>query len=118
MVGNRMDGKAGIGQGIAPDAKLHVFDLKPGNGGMSDPGAARLFASIYNNGNGAKVHNGSWGRSGRPYSSHCQDWDGSLSGEYEDLLYVSSAGNTGGGARTVKNPADCKNTITVVSQCT
>ena len=118
MVGNRMDGKVGIGQGIAPDAKLHVFDLKPGNGGMSDPGAARLFASIYNNGNGAKVHNGSWGRSGRPYSSHCQDWDGSLSGKYEDLLYVSSAGNTGGGARTLKNPADCKNTITVVSQCT
>lgn len=112
-MGNRPDGKADKGQGIAPDAKLHVFDMKPGNGGMSDPGAKRLFASIYNNGNGAKVHNGSWGRSGRPYSSHCQDWDGSLSGEYEDLLYVVSAGNTGGGARTVKNPADCKNTFTV-----
>ena len=112
-MGNQPDGKADKGQGIAPDAKLHVFDMKPGNGGMSDPGAKRLFASIYNNGNGAKVHNGSWGRSGRPYSSHCQDWDGSLSGEYEDLLYVVSAGNTGGGARTVKNPADCKNTFTV-----
>jgi len=116
MAGDRLDGKVDIGQGIAPDAKIHVFDMKVGDSGMSDPGAVRLFASIYNNGNGAKVHNGSWGRSGRPYSSHCQDWDGSLSGEYEDLLYVVSSGNTGGAARTVKNPADCKNTMTVVSQ--
>lgn len=97
MVGDRVDGKSDVGQGIAPDAKLHVFDMKPGDGGMSDPGARRLFKSIYNSGNGAKVHNGSWGRSGRPYSSHCQDWDGALSGDYDEVLYVVSAGNTGGG---------------------
>lgn len=97
MVGQRLDGKSDIGQGIAPDAKLHFFDMKRENGGMSDPGALRLFESLYNNGDGAKVHNGSWGRSGRPYSTHCQDWDGALAGDFDEVLYVVSSGNTGSG---------------------
>ena len=78
---------------------------------MSDPGALRLFKSFYNNGSGAKVTNGSWGRSSRPYSSHCKDYDTALT-QFDEVLYVASAGNTGSlGVGTVKNPADCKNVM-------
>ena len=82
---------------------------------MSDPGAMRLFESFYNYGNGDKIHNGSWGRKGRPYSSHCQDFDGALS-YHDDVLYVASSGNVGGNPSTVKNPGDCKNTLSLGSK--
>uniref|UniRef100_A0A7R9VD54 subtilisin n=1 Tax=Pseudictyota dubia TaxID=2749911 RepID=A0A7R9VD54_9STRA len=105
--------ETGDADGIARDAKIHFLDLKMGSGGMSDPGASRWFESIYNGGRGAKVMNGSWGRSGRPYSSHCANYDGALF-ENDDVVMVTSAGNKGdGGPRTIKNPGDCKNTFAV-----
>ena len=40
--------------------------------GMLNPGAETMFKSLYNNGNGAKVINGSWGTNYRAYSDFCQ----------------------------------------------
>ena len=39
---------------------------------MLNPGAETMFKSLYNNGNGAKVINGSWGTNYRAYSDFCQ----------------------------------------------
>ena len=82
-----------------------------------DRSAARLFSSFYNSGEGAKIAIGSWGRNYQSrYSPDCQDVDAALS-IHSDVLYVASSGNDGdsgsGPWRTVKNPADCKNTLAV-----
>jgi len=79
--------------------------------------AARLFSSFYNSGEGARIAIGSWGRNYQSrYSQDCQDVDAALS-LHSDVLYVASSGNDGdsgsGPWRTVKNPADCKNTLAV-----
>ena len=70
-----------------------------------------------NRGEGAKIAIGSWGRNYQSrYSPDCQDVDAALS-LHSDVLYVASSGNDGdsgsGPWRTVKNPADCKNTLAV-----
>ena len=104
------------GSGVAPDAKLHFFDMAVGDSVVYDPGVARLFNSFYSNGNGAKIHIGSWGRNYQSvYSQDCQDIDEALF-IYEDVLYVASAGNDGDREnpwRSIKNPADCKNSLAV-----
>ena len=35
------------GSGVAPDAKLHFFDMAVGDSVVYDPGVARLFNSFY-----------------------------------------------------------------------
>jgi len=106
--------QTGIADGIARDAKIHFMDLKTGTGGMSDPGSKLWFESFYHNGKGAKVANASWGRSGnRPYSTHCVNYDGALF-DHDDTLLVTSAGNKGNdGPGSMKNPGECKNTLSV-----
>jgi hypothetical protein len=75
-------------------------------GGYADPGPSALLGSIYNNGKGAKITNGSWSSTFRPYSSRCRIYDQALYSQYPDLLFVSSAGNFG------KNqPNSSRNTI-------
>jgi len=105
------------GSGVAKDSKISFFDMAIGSSSVYDPGAARLFSSFYNNGKGAKVTIGSWGRNYQSrYSQECQDVDAALH-IHEDVLYVASSGNGGDSGstswRTVKNPADCKNTLSV-----
>ena len=103
------------GTGIAKDAKISFFDMAVGSQSVYDPGVARLFSSFYNDGNGAKITIGSWGRNYQSrYSPECQDLDAALH-LHDDVLYVASSGNDGDRSlwRTVKNPADCKNSIAV-----
>jgi hypothetical protein len=72
-----------------------VTDLQVQNRGFSDPGPSVLFSSFYNGGKGAKVTNGSWSSTFRPYSFRCRMYDQALSTQYVDVLFVSSAGNFG-----------------------
>lgn len=75
-------------------------------GGYADPGPSVLFGSMYNNGKGAKITNGSWSSTFRPYSLRCRLYDQALFSQYPDILFVSSAGNFG------KNqPNSSRNTI-------
>lgn len=95
---------------------MSFFDMEVGSTGIQDPGVSRLFASFYNSGNGAKVMNGSWGRSyNGVYTSFCRDYDSMLRSNYADVLFVVSAGNTGIGSieSSIQNPADCKNALAV-----
>ena len=108
-------GAYNAGSGIAKDAKISFFDMAIGTNAVYDPGVARLFSSFYNDGHGAKVTIGSWGRNYQSvYSQECQDVDAALH-LHEDILYVASSGNDGDTRswRTVKNPADCKNSLAV-----
>lgn len=112
IAGKPFQGTSPVGNGVAEDAKLAVFDFAISASGSFDPGVDRLFASLYNNGKGAKVINGSWGRQGSGvYSAECRDMDDALA-QYEDILYVASAGNMGSW-RTINSPADCKSTLAV-----
>jgi subtilisin family serine protease len=113
---NGIDDEVGYADGVATGAKLSFFDMEVGDAGIQDPGVSRLFESFYNGGSGAKVMNGSWGRSyGGVYTSFCRDWDSLLRSKYPDVLFVVSAGNTGIGAveASIQNPADCKNAMAV-----
>jgi hypothetical protein len=105
--------------GIAEDAKLHVNDLSVSGSSLTIPGDPRnLFKSMYNNGNGAKIANGSFSTRYSVYKTSCRIYDNYLYGDYQDILYVASAGNegsSGGTSRmnTIGNPAACKNTLAV-----
>lgn len=88
------------GSGIAKDAKISFFDMAIGSSSVYDPGVARLFSSFYNNGQGAKVAIGSWGRNYQSkYSQDCQDVDRALH-LHEDVIYVASSGNGGDSGST------------------
>ena len=118
-------GKASSGDneanGIAEDAKLHIFDMSTKeNGGYYNtrglPYAA--FNSMYNNGNGAKIANVSWSTKYSTYRTSCRMYDDLLYGEFQDVVFVASAGNDGGNPslntsqmNTIGNPAACKNTL-------
>ena len=113
---NGIDNEVGFADGVAPGSKLSFFDMEVEAQGIQDPGVRRLFESFYNTGKGAKIMNGSWGRSyGGVYTSFCRDWDSLLRSKYSDVLFVVSAGNTGIGAveSSIQNPADCKNALAV-----
>ncbi|KAL7536115.1 hypothetical protein ACHAXR_006924, partial [Thalassiosira sp. AJA248-18] len=119
---NGKDEQAGHADGTAPGSKLAFFDMENGYFGISDPGVDRLFSSLYNptsnsNKGGARVINGSWGRSynGR-YTNFCRQYDAALRNDYPDLLFVVSAGNTGrSGKSSIQDPGDCKNPLAVGS---
>ena len=120
-VGKRsFDGRVesnGYADGTAPGAKLAFLDMAVGSAVIQDPGVVRLFESLSQAENGAKVIGGSWGRSySGVYSSFCKDYDAILRDTFADVLFVTSSGNTGStGTITVQNPADCKNTLAVGS---
>jgi len=116
-------GKASSGDneanGIAEDAKLHIFDMST-NGGFYNtrrlPYAA--LKSMYNNGNGAKIANASWSTRYSKYRTSCRMYDDLLYGEFQDVVFVASAGNDGRNPslntsqmNTIGNPAACKNTL-------
>jgi hypothetical protein len=108
----------GYADGVAPGAKVAFLDIGVGSAAISDPGVTRLFESLSPADKGAKVINGSWGRSYYGvYSSYCKDYDTILRDTFTDVLFVTSSGNSGGntGSITVQNPADCKNTLAVGS---
>jgi hypothetical protein len=118
IAGNALSGDSDA-NGIAEDAKLHVNDLSKSGSSLAIPGSPRnLFRSMYNNGNGAKIANGSFSTRYSVYKTSCRMYDNYLYGDYQDILYVASAGNEGssGGTsmmNTIGNPAACKNTLAV-----
>ena len=82
------------------------------------PGPNKLFGNIYNEGKGAKITNGSWSSPFRPYSTRCRLYDNYLREQYDEILFVSSAGNAGNDVpgkvtSTIGEPASCKNILAV-----
>ena len=74
------DESNGYADGTAPGAKLAFLDMGVGSNSIEDPGVTRLFESLSRADKGAKVINGSWGRSYFGlYSSYCKDYDASKS---------------------------------------
>ena len=66
----------------------------------------------------ARIANGSFMASYRPYPSICKFFDEALHGDFRGDLYIASAGNDGldevsmqSRERTIGNPAACKNTL-------
>jgi hypothetical protein len=83
---------------------------------MASPGPEELFSSIYNNGKGAKITNGSWSSGYQPYTFRCRMFDSSLRDNYDDILFVASAGNAGNDVpgkvkNTIGDPSSCKNIL-------
>ena len=66
----------------------------------------------------ARIANGSFTASYRPYPSICKFFDEELHGDFQGDLFVASAGNNGldeatmkSKGKTIGNPAACKNTL-------
>ena len=83
---------------------------------MSAPGPNELFPLIYNGGRGAKITNGSWTSGYRPYTFRCRMFDAALRDNYDDILFVASAGNSandvpGKVMNTIGDPSSCKNIL-------
>jgi hypothetical protein len=118
LVGKAISGNDDA-NGIAEDAKLHVVDVSKGGMGIYVPGSPRqLFAAMYNGGTGAKIANGSFSTTYSVYRTSCRMYDDELFGDYQEIVYVASAGNEGlngnvSRMNTIGNPAACKNTIAV-----
>lgn len=83
---------------------------------MAPPGPTELFPSIYNNGKGAKITNGSWSSGYRPYTFRCRLFDSFLNEKFDEILFVASAGNAandvpGKVKNTIGDPSSCKNIL-------
>jgi len=109
---NGKDESNGLADGIAPAAKLAVFDMGRSDGSLSLPGSlssplARGLSA------GAYIHNGSWGRTAG-YDVISKSFD-SYVYENPDVLVVLAAGNTGFENReqTILEPANAKNVLAV-----
>jgi Subtilisin-like serine proteases len=75
LVGKAMSGNTDA-NGIAEDAKLHVVDVSNGGLGIYVPGSpSRLFAAMYNGGDGAKIANGSFSTMYSVYRTSCRMYD-------------------------------------------
>eukprot|EP01083_Nonionella_stella_P007317 21158_1 len=104
--------------GIAKDAKIHMWDIHTKGRGFSAPGPNKMFTGIYFNGMGAKITNGSWSAGYKPYSIRCRMYDSSLRDSFDDILFVASAGNSGNDVlgevmNTIQEPSSCKNVLAV-----
>lgn len=51
-----------------------------------------MFNKIYNDGKGASIVNGSWSAGYKPYSTRCRMYDSSLRDNFDDILFIASAG--------------------------
>ena len=86
------------------------------SGGYADPGPSKWFSSIYADGDGAKIANGSWSSKYRSYSFRCRMYDEELREDFPEILFVASAGNYGNDypgqpMNTIGDPASCKNVM-------
>ncbi len=123
--GRSRDDYQDAANGIAENAKLHVFDIQRGSGmyqkkvvnekspcskltimfifvvhfssgGYKMPSAFDVLRSMHStNGNPARVANGSWNTRYRSNPFSCKFFDEALHGVYKGDLYVASAGNEG-----------------------
>lgn len=110
--------------GMAPEAKLAVFDIKNGDESLNPGSAFALTDSIFSTAYivGARVFSNSWGCKGtaehcNQYSEYARATDEFLH-EHDDMLIVFSAGNDGNIATdrktsSVGSPGTAKNVVTV-----
>lgn len=117
VLGNRADGQ-GIGQGMAPGAKLAFIDIGFDNGALSLPSDSRLLGTgrlTDGQGPAAHIHSASWGVVGENgYNYQCRSFDSYMYSN-DDFLILVAAGNDGRYDRrnTVSAPSTAKNGISV-----
>lgn len=101
------------GDGMAPNARLVVLD--GGDGALFSGVVGDLTASYQQAYDaGARIENHSWGTPVNLYDAYAADID-RFAWRHEDMLFVHSAGNSGGGPddASVVTPAVAKNTLAV-----
>jgi subtilisin family serine protease len=98
--------------GMAPQARLFVTDLTPGEETYvyPPPDLGDLFITPYMD--GARLHTNSWGASMGFYDESARSAD-RFTWEHKDFLALFANGNAGPGARTVGTPAVAKNVVSV-----
>mmetsp|Transcript_33715 Transcript_33715/g.74240 ORF Transcript_33715/g.74240 Transcript_33715/m.74240 type:complete len:965 (+) Transcript_33715:233-3127(+) len=117
ILGNREDGQ-GLGQGMAPGAKLAFIDIGFDNGALSLPSDDRLLGTGRNplgQGPPAHIHSASWGVIGENgYNYQCRSFDSYMYSN-DDFLILVAAGNDGryDSRNTVSAPSTAKNVISV-----
>lgn len=102
-----------IYDGIAPEAKIHFFDIGfAGRPSLSVPGnlATGLFPDA--KAAGAAIHTNSWGANINRYTTSSRDVD-QYSYDNEEFVILIAAGNSGPSGNTVGSPATAKNSISV-----
>ena len=108
-------------KGMAPDAKLMVFDFGDAEGSfalMPNNYYYQLFPPAYDN--GARISSNSWGTSSGEYDSSCAIFDEYIY-DVDDMLVLVAAGNEGSeygdggnyGDTSIGQPAVSKNCMTV-----
>lgn len=101
-----------LADGMAPNAQLLFQDIGNDVTGclsITDLGGTLSQAVA----GGARIHSASWGSaSAGAYSGSDRIVDNSLS-KLEDLIFITSAGNSGSSATTTGSPGNAKNAITV-----
>ncbi|KAF5835250.1 peptidase S8/S53 domain-containing protein, partial [Dunaliella salina] len=125
-----------LATGVAPKAKLTLFDISEENGGIESlvpPGgclepstrpcndrAKGSITSIYGvqHEEGARISSNSWGTTDRTYTNDCVEID-AFARQYDMLILFAAgndgASNTAGALRTgtVGAPATCKNVLAI-----
>ena len=101
-----------LADGMAPNAQILFQDI--GNDTTGCLSITNLGGTIRQaHAAGAGIHSASWGSSSSGvYSGSDRIVDSTLSA-LEDIIYVTSAGNSGPGATTSGSPGNAKNAITV-----
>ena len=96
--------------GMAPNAKVAMFDIGTSSGGLSVPGVSSLFRAYSEA--GAKFHSASWGATSNSYTSYARDFD-KFAYDNDDFLISVAAGNSGPSYHTTGNPGTSKNILSV-----
>ena len=96
--------------GMAPNAKVAMFDIGTSSGGLSVPGVSSLFRAYSEA--GAKFHSASWGSNSNSYTSRNRDFD-KFAYDNDDFLISVATGNSNGSFHTTANPATSKNIFSV-----
>jgi subtilase family serine protease len=98
--------------GMAPEARLYVTDLSPGESlyVLPPPDLGELFVAPYLA--GARLHTNSWGGTANAYESYAWSVD-RFTWEHKDFLPLFANGNAGPGLETVGTPATAKNVVSV-----
>ena len=100
-------------QGMAPDAKVMVYDFDDSAGALNVPDDCyeRLFPPAYDA--GARISSHSWGSTFGTYSNYARDFDEFMY-DFDDMVVLVAASNDGSfGHESIGSPGTAKNVITV-----
>lgn len=108
-------GTMNLHNGMAPDAKLAIFDAESG-GKFTIPRPLDQYLFPYATAVGAYIHNNAWGNTNPAYDSAAQEFD-KYQFDNPNFLAIVAAGNAGKGATvntgTLTSPATSKNSLVV-----